>query len=123
LGDNDSHGSPSHTDGRSHGESESDLESAHGQNISAQQFVRRILQQRSQDIQRHIHTQASKGQTRAKSSQQQQQQQTATKFAMSSLAAEPLQSQKQDDYLSPIEGYKYNFVITKNSNFFFKLNE
>ncbi|XP_016982896.1 uncharacterized protein LOC108047293 [Drosophila rhopaloa] len=99
LGDNGSHGSPSHTDGRSHSESESDLESARGVNISAQQFARRILQQRSQDIQRHIHThtQADKGPTRAKSSQQQQQQQTATKFAMSSLAAEPLQSQKQDE--------------------------
>ncbi|XP_017041372.1 5'-deoxynucleotidase HDDC2 isoform X2 [Drosophila ficusphila] len=96
FGENDIHGSPSHTDGRSHGESESDLESAHGQNFTAQQFARRILQQRSQDIQRHIHTQASKGQTRAKSSQHQQQQ-TSTKFAMSSLAAEPLQSQKQDE--------------------------
>ncbi|XP_016945270.3 uncharacterized protein [Drosophila suzukii] len=104
LGDNDSHGSPSHTDGRSHGESESDLESAHGQNISAHQFVRRILQQRSQDSQRHIHTQASKGQNRAKSSQQQQQQQTATKFAMSSLAAEPLQSQKQDEVTATTGG-------------------
>ncbi|XP_017005410.2 uncharacterized protein [Drosophila takahashii] len=99
LGDSGSHGSPSHTNGRSHGDSESDLESAHGhgQNISAHQFARKILQQRSQDIQRLIHTQSGTGQTRAKSSQQQQQQQTATKFAMSSLAAEPLQSQKADE--------------------------
>ncbi|XP_039493843.1 5'-deoxynucleotidase HDDC2 [Drosophila santomea] len=104
FGDNSSHGSPSHTDGRSHGESESDLESAHGQNFTAHHFARRILQQRSQDIQRHIHTQSSKGQTRAKSSQQQQQQQTATKFAMSSLAAEPLQSQKPDEITASTGG-------------------
>ncbi|XP_017111408.1 uncharacterized protein LOC108135252 [Drosophila elegans] len=106
FGDDGSHGLNSHTDGRSHSESESDLESARGLlgNISAQQFARRILQQRSQDIQRHIHTQSAKGQTRAKSSQQQQQQQTATKFAMSSLAAEPLQSQKQDEITASTGG-------------------
>ncbi|XP_033167969.1 HD domain-containing protein 2 [Drosophila mauritiana] len=104
FGDSSSHGSPSHTDGRSHGESESDLESAHGQNFTAHHLARRLLQQRSQDIQRHIHTQSAKGQTSAKSSQQQQQQQTATKFAMSSLAAEPLQSQKPDEITASAGG-------------------
>ncbi|XP_017024483.1 uncharacterized protein [Drosophila kikkawai] len=98
FGDSDSHNSPSHADGYSHCESESDLESAHhGNNFpSAHQLARKLLEQRSQDIQRQIHTQSASGQ-RAKSSQQQQQQQTTTKFAMSSLAAEPLQAHKADE--------------------------
>ncbi|KAH8248575.1 hypothetical protein KR032_001046, partial [Drosophila birchii] len=97
FGDSDSHNSPSHTDGYSHCESESDLESAHHSNNfpSAHQLARKLLEQRSQDIQRQIHTQSASGQ-RAKSSQQQQQQ-TTTKFAMSSLAAEPLQAHKADE--------------------------
>lgn len=80
------------------------MESAHGQNFTSHHLARRILQQRSQDIQRHIHTQSAKGQTSAKSSQQQQHQQTATKFAMSSLAAEPLQSQKSDEITASTGG-------------------
>lgn len=97
FGDSDSHNSPSHADGYSHSESESDLESAHhGVNFpSAQQLARKLLEQRSQDIQRQIHTQSASGQ-RAKSTPQQQQQ-TTTKFAMSSLAAEPLQAHKADE--------------------------
>ncbi|XP_020803951.1 uncharacterized protein LOC110180606 [Drosophila serrata] len=97
FGDSDSHNSPSHADGYSHCESESDLESAHHGNHfpSAHQLARKLLEQRSQDIQRQIHTQSVSGQ-RAKSSQQQQQQ-TTTKFAMSSLAAEPLQAHKADE--------------------------
>ncbi|KAH8410183.1 hypothetical protein KR009_007854, partial [Drosophila setifemur] len=107
------HSSPSHTDGRSHShsrshgesESESKSESAHVANYSAQQFARNLLKQRTQDIQRHIHTQSASGQ-RSKSTTQhphphphqpQQQQQTTTKFAMSSLAAEPLQALKPEE--------------------------
>lgn len=93
-----SHSSHSVADGHSHGDSES--ESAHVVCFSAQsaqQLVGKLLQQRSQDIQRFIHTQSATGQ-RAKATQQQhQQQQTTTKFAMSSLAAEPLQAHKPDE--------------------------
>ncbi|XP_017099001.2 uncharacterized protein [Drosophila bipectinata] len=86
-------------DGHSHGDSES--ESAHVVCFSAQQFTGKLLQQRSQDIQRYIHTQSATGQ-RAKATQHHpqqphQQQQTTTKFAMSSLAAEPLQAHKPDE--------------------------
>lgn len=94
------HSSHSVADGHSHGDSES--ESAHGVCFSAQQFTAgKLLQQRSQDIQRYIHTQPATGQ-RAKATQhhpqqQHQQQQTTTKFAMSSLAAEPLQAHKPDE--------------------------
>lgn len=94
-----SHSSHSVADGHSHGDSES--ESAHVVCFSAQsaqQLVGKLLQQRSQDIQRFIHTQSATGQ-RAKATQHhpQQQQQTTTKFAMSSLAAEPLQAHKPDE--------------------------
>ncbi|EDW37346.1 GL25580 [Drosophila persimilis] len=77
---------------------ESDSESAHSVNGNlSTQFARKLLQQRRQDIQRLIHTQPPSGHG-TKSSQQQNQQQTTTKFAMSSLAAEPLpQAHKPDE--------------------------
>ncbi|XP_033236707.1 uncharacterized protein [Drosophila pseudoobscura] len=73
---------------------ESDSESAHSVNGNlSTQFARKLLQQRRQDIQRLIHTQPPSGHG-TKSSQQQ----TTTKFAMSSLAAEPLpQAHKPDE--------------------------
>ncbi|KAH8376981.1 hypothetical protein KR093_002494 [Drosophila rubida] len=86
-----SHISPSIAHGCCSGESKSKLqlksesESAHDATI-ARQFVRNLLQQqRSQDIQRFIHTQGNVD--NAKSPQQ------TNKFAMSSLAAEPLQAE------------------------------
>ncbi|XP_030240726.1 uncharacterized protein LOC115562780 isoform X1 [Drosophila navojoa] len=98
FSDSVSHNSPSIAHGCCSSESKS--ESAQFVNLS-KRFVHNILQQqqRSQDnIQRHLHTQCNG--TNAKSShpqqqhqQQQQQQQTTTKFAMSSLAAEPLQAE------------------------------
>ncbi|EDW57925.1 uncharacterized protein [Drosophila virilis] len=94
FSDSVSHNSPSIAHGCC--SSESNSESAHFVNLS-KQFIRNLVQQRSQDIQRQLHTQRSEN--NAKSShpqqqqQQQQQQQTTTKFAMSSLAAEPLQAE------------------------------
>lgn len=91
FSDSVSHNSPFPAHGCCSSESKLKLksESAHDVNIS-KQFVRNLLQQRSQDIQRFIHTQRNVD--NAKSSHHQQQQQT-TKFAMSSLAAEPLQAE------------------------------
>ncbi|KAH8418884.1 hypothetical protein KR222_009073, partial [Zaprionus bogoriensis] len=104
FGDGVSHNSPS----RAHGccASESKTESAHDVNLS-KQFVRHLLQQqqqRSQDTQRFLHTKCSsvdtakssphhQQQQKQKQQQYQQQQQQTTKFAMSSLAAEPLQAE------------------------------
>ncbi|KAH8273823.1 hypothetical protein KR044_001148, partial [Drosophila immigrans] len=88
-----SHNSPSIAHGCCSRESKSKSESAHDVIIS-KQFVRNLLQQRSQDIQRFIHTQGNVDS--AKSSHphhHQQQQQQTNKFAMSSLAAEPLQAE------------------------------
>ncbi|XP_034472276.1 uncharacterized protein LOC117780020 [Drosophila innubila] len=94
FSDSVSHNSPLPAHGCCSSESKSKLksesESAHDVNIIPKQFVRNILQQRSQDIQRFIHTQRNVD--NAKSSSHHQQQQT-TKFAMSSLAAEPLQAE------------------------------
>ncbi|XP_034097578.2 uncharacterized protein LOC117563380 [Drosophila albomicans] len=103
FSDSSENGSVSHSSASiAHGccssesESKSKSESAHDVIIS-KQFVRNLLQQRSQDIQRFIHTQGNVDS--AKSSHQHQphhhhqQQQQTNKFAMSSLAAEPLQAE------------------------------
>lgn len=90
-----SHNSPAIAHGCCRSESESKSESAHDvKPTTAKQFVRNLLLQHSQDLQqqqqqRFIHSKCS-SQDSAKSSQQQQQ---TTKFAMSSLAAEPLQAE------------------------------
>lgn len=90
-----SHNSPAIEHGCCRSESESKSESAHDvKPTTAKQFVRNLLLQHSQDLQqqqqqRFIHSKCS-SQDSAKSSQQQQQ---TTKFAMSSLAAEPLQAE------------------------------
>lgn len=99
FSDGVSHNSPAKAHGCCRSESESKSESAHDVNpttaTSAKQFVRNLLVQHSQDLQqqpqqqRFIHSKCS-SQDSAKSSQQQQQ---TTKFAMSSLAAEPLQAE------------------------------
>ncbi|BFF95125.1 uncharacterized protein DMAD_12598 [Drosophila madeirensis] len=79
---------------------DSDSESAHSVNVNlSTEFARKLLQQRRQDIQRLIHTQPPSGHG-AKSSQQQNQQQTTTKFAMSSLAAEPLPQAHKPDQIT-----------------------
>lgn len=92
FSENVSHNSPSLAHGCCSSESKS--ESAHFVNLS-KQFVHNILQQRSQDIQRQLHTQRNGNNAKSSHPQQQhqQQQQTTTKFAMSSLAAEPLQAE------------------------------
>lgn len=96
FSDGVSHNSPAKAHGCCRSESESKSESAHDVNpTTAKQFVRNLLVQHSQDLQqqpqqqRFIHSKCS-SQDSAKSSQQQQQ---TTKFAMSSLAAEPLQAE------------------------------
>lgn len=92
FSDGVSHNSPAKAHGCCRSESESKSESAHDVNpTTAKQFVRNLLVQHSQDLQqRFIHSKCG-SQDSAKSSQQQQQQ--TTKFAMSSLAAEPLQAE------------------------------
>lgn len=93
FSDGVSHNSPAKAHGCCRSESESKSESAHDVNptTAAKQFVRNLLVQHSQDLQqRFIHSKCG-SQDSAKSSQQQQQQ--TTKFAMSSLAAEPLQAE------------------------------
>lgn len=105
FSDGISHNSPALAHGCCRSESESKTESAHDVNrttaATAKQFVRHLLLQHSQDLQqqRFIHSKCSR-QDSAKSSphhhhqqQPQQQQQQTTKFAMSSLAAEPLQAE------------------------------
>ncbi|KAL7739234.1 hypothetical protein ACLKA6_015092 [Drosophila palustris] len=92
FSDSVSHNSPLPAHGCCSSESELKSESAHDVNIS-KQFVRNLLQQRSQDIQRFIHTQRNVDSAKSTSHLNHQQQQQTTKFAMSSLAAEPLQAE------------------------------
>lgn len=94
FSDGVSHNSPAIAHGCCRSESESKSESAHDvKPTTVKQFVRNLLLQHSQDLQeqqqRFIHSKCS-SQDSAKSSQKQQQ---TTKFAMSSLAAEPLQAE------------------------------
>lgn len=120
FSDGVSHNSPAIAHGccRSESKSKPKTESAHDVNPTTKQFLRNLLQQQQhiQDLQqqRFIHSKCS-SQDSAKSlphQPPQQQQQQTTKFAMSSLAAEPLQQAE----ISAVDGVNTVAAGTEATN-------